>query len=69
MWITLPFLDTEIHHLKNGKLDVKVHRNVSHANKYLAYNSHNPPKDKKVVVNTLLHRADVISSTNELKKS
>ena len=59
----LSFLDTTTTRVR-GRIQVSVYRNPTHTDKYLDYNSHHPSQHKRSVVNTLLHRAQEIPSTN-----
>ena len=57
------FLDTTTTRVR-GRVQVSVYRKPTHPDKYLDYNSHHPSQHKRSVVNTLLHRAQEIPSTN-----
>ena len=59
----LSFLDTTTTRVR-GRIQVSVYRKPTHTDKYLDYNSHHPSQHKRSVVNTLLHRAQEIPSTN-----
>ena len=59
----LSFLDTTTTRVR-GCIQVSVHRKPTHTHKYLDYNSHHPSQHKRSVVNSLLHRAQEIPSTN-----
>ena len=59
----LSFLDTTTTRVR-GRIQVSVYRKPTHTDKYLDYNSHHPSQHKRSVVNTLLHRAQKIPSTN-----
>ena len=59
----LSFLDTTTTRVC-GRIQVSVYRKPTHTDKYLDYNSHHPSQHKRSVVNTLLHRAQKIPSTN-----
>ena len=59
----LSFLDTTTTRVR-GCIQVSVYRKPTHTDKYLEYNSHHPLQHKRSVVNTLLHRAQEIPSTN-----
>ena len=59
----LSFLDTITARVR-GRIQVSVYRKPTHTDKYLDYKSHHPSKHKRSVVNTLLHRAQEIPSTN-----
>jgi hypothetical protein len=66
---SIAFLDTEVIVSKNGRVEVTVYRKVTHTEKYLAFDSHNPKQSKVAVVKTLLDRANVIPSTDECKQA
>ena len=59
----LSFLDTTTTRVRD-RIRVSVYRKPTHTDKYLDYNSLHPSQHKRTVVNTLLHRAQVIPSTN-----
>ena len=61
----LSFLDTTTTRVR-GRIQVSVYRKPTHTyhDKHLDYNSHHPSQHKRSVVNTLLHRAQEIPSTN-----
>ena len=59
----LSLLDTTTTRVR-GRIQVSVYRKPTHTDKYLNYNSHHPSQHKRSVVNTLLHRAQEIPSTN-----
>ena len=54
----LPFLDTEITHLRDGTLSTTVYRKRTHTDKYFDFDSHHPLSHKLAVVKTLFLRAD-----------
>ena len=39
---SLPFLDTRVTRLANGKLDITVYRKKTHTDRYLHFESHHP---------------------------
>ena len=59
----LSFLDTTTTRLC-GCIQVSVYRKPTHTDKYLDYNSHHPSQHKRSVINTLLHMAQEIPSTD-----
>ena len=59
----LSFLGTTTTRIR-GRIQVSVYRKPTHTDKYLDYNSNHPSQHKRSVVNTLLHRAQKIPSTN-----
>ena len=64
---SISFLDTRVTALSDGSLEVAV--DVTHTNKYLDYNSHNPLQHKEAVVRTLLNRAHILPSNASLKSA
>ena len=49
---SIAFLDCKISVQPERTVQVKVHRKITHTNKYLDFNSHNPIQHKKAVVKT-----------------
>ena len=49
-------------------IEVKVYRKITHTNKYLDFNLHNPVQHNKDVVKTLLHRAQEIPTNENLRE-
>ena len=64
---TIAFLDTSCTAQPNGNIEVTVHRKATHTNKYLAFDSHSPAQHKRDVVQTLMHRATNLPSTEQGK--
>ena len=63
---SLPFLDILITPDKDGRLDTTVYRKPTHMDQYLRWDSHHTISSKYSVVGTLLHRARMICSNNQL---
>jgi hypothetical protein len=61
----LPFLDVCIERKENGSLETSVYRKPTNTNQYLDFRSHHPLNQKLGVVRTLMHRCDVVVSTEE----
>lgn len=56
----IPFLDTKLTRLPNKQIKFTVYRKPTHTNQYLHFESHHPLHQKLGVVNTLLHRCEVV---------
>ena len=56
----LPYLDTLISRVLNGRLSTTVYRKPTQTDRYLAYDSHHPQSAKFSVVDSLLKRAENI---------
>ena len=66
---TLPFLDTCIHRMENGGLDITVYRKPTHTDRYLHFSSHHPRHVKRGLVKCLYDRAErVITDSGNLGK-
>ena len=65
--VTIAFLDTSCTAQPNGNIEVTVHRKATYTNKYLAFDSHSPAQHKRAVVQTLMHRATNLPSTEQGK--
>ena len=63
---SIPFLDTLITPNNDGSLQTKVFRKPTHTNQYLKWDSHHAISNKYSVINSLLHRANDICSSQEL---
>lgn len=63
---TLPFLDVLVEK-RNGDIQFKVYRKPTHTDRYLHATSHHHPKQKRGLMNTLVHRAKTICSENHLQ--
>ena len=57
----LPFLDVLVNRKPNGTLGHRVYRKPTHTDRYLNAASHHHPAQKQGVINTLVHRAKIIS--------
>ena len=64
---TIAFLYTSCTAQPNGNIEVTVHRKATHTNKYLAFDSPSPAQHKRAVVQTLMHRATNLPSTEQGK--
>ena len=64
----LPFLDVLVDRNENGEIITTVYKKKTHTDQYLNYRSEHPNKHKMSVVNTLLHRATKIISTEDGKR-
>ena len=53
---SLPFLNTRVTRLANGKLDITVYRKKTHTDRYLHFESHHPIHVKKGTVRCLYDR-------------
>ncbi len=65
----LPFLDALQYRGQEGEILVKVYRKKTHTDQYLHFESEHPIEHKLSVVNTLIHRANTISTSEEEKIS
>lgn len=65
----LPFLDTTVKRLHDGKLETTVYRKATHTERYLSFSSHHPRNSKCNVVDTLLTRATTIVSDSTKQQS
>ena len=61
----IPFSDCKISRTPDGKLFSTVYRKPTHSDRYLNFNSDHPLEHKRAVVNTLMHRAAVLSTSAE----
>ena len=59
----LPFLDILLTREENGFVSTSVYCKTTHTDQYLNFESHHPAAHKRAVVQTLLHRADALSSS------
>ncbi len=62
----VPFLDVYCIPNEDGSISTRVYRKPTHTDLYLNWNSHHPVSAKLSVVKTLFHRANVVSSTQDL---
>ena len=51
---SLPFLDTKVTRLADGKLDITVYRKKTHTDRYLHFDSHHPRHVKRGTVSYLI---------------
>ena len=58
----LPFLDVLLAREEDGSINTEVYRKPTHADQYLAFDSHHPAAHKTAVVITLMCRAEALSS-------
>jgi hypothetical protein len=65
---SIAFLDTRITRKSNGSLIATVYRKPTHTNRYLNFRSDHPLKDKRAVVRTLHHRAEVLITNKSDRK-
>jgi hypothetical protein len=65
---SLPFLDTRVTRLANGKLDITVYRKKTHTDRYLHFESHHPTHVKRGTVRCLYDRARNITQRDESLK-
>ena len=65
----LPILDSLLTRTEDGNIDITVYRKPTHTEQYLSYDSCHPLEHKKSVVNTLVHRANNIITSDEKKKA
>lgn len=65
---SLPFLDTKVTRVANGKLDITVFRKKTHTDRYLHFESHHPTHVKRGTVRCLYDRARNITQHNEKLK-
>ena len=65
---SLPFLDTRVTRLTNGKLDISVYRKKTHTDRYLHFESHHPTHVKRGTVRCLYDRARNITQRDESLK-
>ena len=61
----LPFLDCNVTRQENGELTVSVYRKVTHTDRYLNFNSHNPVHVRRGVVKCLYNRAENLVTMEE----
>ena len=66
--ICLPYLNTLISRVLNGRLSTTVYRKPTHTDRYLAYDSHHPQSAKFSVVDSLLKRAESIVTDKSKKE-
>ena len=62
----MPFLDTLVTPRRDGSLETRVYRKLTHTNQYLQWDSHHAINNKYSIISTLLHRAKNICSNKEL---
>ncbi|XP_018569462.1 uncharacterized protein LOC108909566 [Anoplophora glabripennis] len=62
----LPFLDVLVERKPDGTLGYLVYRKPTHTNRYLNAESHHHPVQKQGIINTLTHRARIISEPRHL---
>ena len=65
---SLPFLDTLVTVQEDGSLSTSIYRKPTHTNQYLQWESHHSIANKYSVINSLLHRATNICSSQEQEK-
>ena len=65
---SLPFLDTKVTPGPNSTLNTTAHRNPTHTDQYLQWDSNHFITAKHSVYNTLAHRAKVVSIKQALNK-
>ena len=65
---SLPFLDTRVTRLANGKLDITGYRKKTHTDRYLHFESHHPIHIKKGTVRCLYDRARNLTQRDESLK-
>ena len=61
----LPFLDTKVTRLADGKLDITVYRKKTHTDRYLHFDSHHPRHVKRSTVNCLYNCTRSITQQEE----
>ena len=59
----LPFLDILLNREEDGSISNSVYRKATHTDQYLCFHSHHPAAHKRVVVRTLMCRAEALSSS------
>ena len=64
---SLPMLDLKLNRT-NNTIIADIYRKPTHTDHYLQWSSHHPVQQKLGIVCTLMHRADIIISDNNLKK-
>ena len=62
----IPFLDTTVKPVTDGKLSITVYRKPTHTDQYLQYDSNHQLSAKYSVINTLTHRAKTVCSNPDL---
>ena len=65
---SLPFLDTRVTRLANGKLDITVYRKKMYTDRYLHFESHHPIHVKKGTVRCHYDRARNLTQRDESLK-
>ena len=65
---TLAFLDTVTVVRADGEIRTRVFRKETHTDQYLNFKSNHPLEHKRGVVNTLMHRADIVVSDDQERK-
>ena len=65
---SLPFLDTRVTRLANGKLDITVYRKKTHTDRYLHFELHHPIHVKKGMVRCLYDRTRNLTQRDESLK-
>ena len=63
---SLPFLDIFIQRKEDGTLGHQVYRKPTHTDLYLNGLSHHHPSQKRAVISTLLHRANIVADKDSL---
>ena len=62
---SLPFLDTKVTRLADGKLDITIYRKKTHTDRYLHFDSHHPRHMKRGTVSFLYNCARSITQQEE----
>ncbi|XP_018565476.2 uncharacterized protein LOC108906646 [Anoplophora glabripennis] len=62
----LPFLDVLVERKPDGTLGHRVYRKPTHTDRYLNAESHHHSAQKQGIINTLIHRARIISESRHL---
>ncbi|XP_018573784.1 uncharacterized protein LOC108912855 [Anoplophora glabripennis] len=64
----LPFLDVLVERKPDSTLGHRVHRKPTCTDRYMNAESHHHPAQKQGIINTLIHRARIISEPRHLAK-